>query len=171
MKKDYVPYSKLVLEHFKHPKNVGKIKNANGTGRAGNFLCGDVMDIYLKIKKDKEGKERISDIKFQTFGCIVAIANTSMLTKMVKGKTLEEALKITKDDLLKKLGEVPPIKIHCSVLALDALHEALYDYYLKNKLKIPIILKKEHNRIGKTLKDIEEKYKQFTEMQEKFYEK
>jgi len=159
------------MKHFKKPENVGKIKNADGTGKAGNFLCGDVMYIYLKIKKDKKGKERISDIKFQTFGCIIAIANTSMLTKIVKEKTLEEALKITKDDLLKKLGKVPPIKIHCSVLALDALHEALYDYYLKNKLKIPTFLKKEHNRIGKTLKDIEERYKQFTEMQERFYKK
>lgn len=156
------PYSDLVIKHFKHPKNVGKIKNADGIGRAGNLLCGDIMELYLKIKKDK-----IVDIKFQTFGCVVAVANTSLLTTMVKGKNLEEALKITKDDILKKLGKVPPIKTHCSVLALDALHEAIYDYYKRNKLSIPEKLQKEHERVQQMIETIEARHRQFVKLEEK----
>jgi len=100
-------YSKEIMKHFKNPQNVGKIKNPDGLGRAGNLTCGDIMYLYLKITRDKKGREIIKDIKFETFGCTVAIANTSLLTTMVKGKTLEEAMKITKDDLIKKFGEIP----------------------------------------------------------------
>jgi len=163
-----LPYSKQIIEHFKNPRNMGRIKNPDAIGEAGNLVCGDVMKVYLKIEKNRKGEKVIKDIKFETFGCIVAIANSSMLTTMVKGKTLEEAMKIRKEDLIKKLGKpLPPFKIHCSILALDALHEALYNYYLKNKLQVPEELKKEHERIKKTLSEIEQKHKEFVEMERK----
>jgi nitrogen fixation NifU-like protein len=159
-------YSETIIEHFKRPRNVGKIKNASGIGEAGNILCGDVMKLYLKIEKNKKGEEIIKDIKFETLGCIVAIANTSLLTTMVKGKTIKEALKIKKEDLIKGLGQpLPPFKIHCSVLALDALKEAIYDYYQKEKIKIPEELEKEHQRIVKTKEEIERRYKEFRELE------
>jgi nitrogen fixation NifU-like protein len=161
-----VIYSKTIIEHFKRPRNAGKIKNASGIGEAGNILCGDIMRLYLKIKKNKKGEDYIKDIKFETLGCIVAIANTSLLTTMVKGKTIKEALKIKKEDLIKELGQpLPPFKIHCSVLALDALKEAIYDYYQKEKIKIPEELEKEHQRIVKTKEEIEKRYKEFRELE------
>jgi nitrogen fixation NifU-like protein len=164
-------YSKTIIEHFKRPRNVGKIKNASGIGEAGNILCGDVMKLYLKIEKNKKGEEIIKDIKFETLGCIVAIANTSLLTTMVKGKTIKEALKIKKEDLIKELGQpLPPFKIHCSVLALDALKEAIYDYYQKEKIKIPEELEKEHQRIVKTKEEIEKKYKEFRDLEREVLE-
>jgi len=164
-------YSKTIIEHFKRPRNVGKIKNASGIGEAGNILCGDVMKLYLKIEKNKKGEEIIKDIKFETLGCIVAIANTSLLTTMVKGKTIKEALKIKKDDLIKELGQpLPPFKIHCSVLALDALKEAIYNYYQKEKIKIPEDLEKEHQRIVKTKEEIERRYKEFRELEREVLE-
>lgn len=129
--------------------------------------CGDVMKIYLKIK-EKNDKKIISDIKGEVFGCLVAISNTSMLTTIVKGKTLEEALKIEKEELIERLGgrgKIPAFKIHCSILALDALHEAIYNYYLKNKLPIPEKLKKEHERIQNTLKTIEKRHKEFIKLE------
>jgi len=164
-------YSKTIIEHFKKPRNAGKIKNASGIGEAGNILCGDVMKIYLKIEKNKKGEEIIKDIKFETLGCIVAIANTSLLTTMVKGKTIKEALKIKKEDLIKELGQpLPPFKIHCSVLALDALKEAIYDYYQRKKIKIPEDLEKEHQRIVKTKEEIEKKYKEFRDLEREVLE-
>jgi nitrogen fixation NifU-like protein len=116
-------YTEKVKEHFFHPKNVGEIKNADGIGKVGNPTCGDVMAIYIKVKDN-----RISDIKFKTFGCTAAIATSSILTEMAKGKTLDEALKITRDDVANELGGLPAIKLHCSNLAADALREAIKDY-------------------------------------------
>lgn len=121
-------YSRKVINHFKRPKNVGEIKDPDGFGEKGNLRCGDVMDIYIKVKKD-----RISDIKFKTFGCVAAIASTSILTEIVKGKTIEQAEKITKDDVLKEMGDLPPVKVHCSLLAVDALKEAIKDYKSNKK--------------------------------------
>jgi nitrogen fixation NifU-like protein len=164
-------YSKEVMKHFLKPKNMGRLKPSNGTGEAGNLLCGDIMKIYIKVKKDKKTKKRkIVDIKFECMGCVVAIANSSMITTMAKGKTLEETIKITKDDIIKKLGKIPPIKIHCSILAVDALHEAIYDYYLRNKLSIPSELQKEHERIQKAIKTIEEGHKEYTELEKRVLE-
>jgi len=160
-------YPKEIMKHFKNPKNLGKMKNADAVGEAGNLVCGDVMRIYLKIK-EKDGKKIISDVKGEVFGCIVAIANTSMLTTMVKGKTLEEALKIDKEELIKRLGgreKIPPIKIHCSILALDALHEAIYNYYKKSGIPIPEKLRAEHERIQKSIQEIEKKHKEFLELE------
>ena len=155
-------YSKEIIKHFKNPKNVGKIKKPDGSGEAGNILCGDIMRLYLKIGENKKGEKIIEDIKFETLGCIVAIANTSLLTTLVKGKTIKEALSFKKEDLIKELGQpLPPFKIHCSVLAVDALQEAIYDYYSKNKIKIPEDLEKEHQRIIKTKEELEKRYKGF----------
>ena len=116
------------MDHFKNPRNMGNIENPDGTGQVGNPICGDVMKLYIKVQDNK-----ISEIKFETLGCGAAIATSSMITEMAKGKTLEEALKISRDDVTKKLGGLPPIKIHCSNLASDALKKAIEDY--KNKQK------------------------------------
>lgn len=124
-------YSKKVLDHFMHPHNLGEIKNPDGMGMVGNPTCGDVMKIYIKVKK-KKGEERIEDIKFETLGCASAIATSSMVTDLAKGKTLKEALKISKDDVADALEGLPPIKMHCSNLASEALTAAIEDYE-KNK--------------------------------------
>jgi nitrogen fixation protein NifU and related proteins len=116
-------YSKTVMEHFKNPRNVGEIKDADGIGKVGNPVCGDVMWVYIKVKNEK-----ITDIKFKTFGCVSAIATTSMLTELAKGKTLAQAEKITRDDVATALGGLPSIKMHCSNLAADALKKAIADY-------------------------------------------
>ena len=123
-------YSKKVIEYFKHPKFVGEIKNADGIGRNTNPLCGDVLEIYLKIDKNKKNQKFIKDIKFKTYGCIVAIASTEALCRIVKGKTLKEINKINNKDILRMLGQkkIPPIKIHCSFLAIEALQNAIKDY-------------------------------------------
>jgi nitrogen fixation NifU-like protein len=162
-------YPKKIMEHFKKPKNMGRMKNPSGVGKVGNLLCGDVLWLYIKVKNEK-GKEIISDVKFECFGCVVAISISSILTTMMKGKTLEEALKLKKEDILKVTGPLPPIKVHCSVLAADALHEAIYDYYSKNKLPIPEKLKREHERIKKTLEKVEERFKEYVELQKKIME-
>jgi len=164
-------YSKELMKHFRHPRNVGKMRNYDGLGKVGNLLCGDILWLYIKIGKNKQGKEVIKRATFSTFGCTVAIANSSLITTMVKGKTLEEAMKITKEKLLKKLGKVPPFKIHCSLLAVDALSEAIYDYFLKNKFKIPLELEKEHQRIIKTKEEIEKRYKDFTQFEKEILRK
>jgi nitrogen fixation protein NifU and related proteins len=119
-------YTQKVIDHFKNPHNQGVIKNADAVGQAGNPVCGDVMKIYLKIKNDK-----ITDIKFETLGCAAAIAVSSSLTDLVKGKTLDEALAMTKDKIVEDLGGLPPVKIHCSMLGVEALHEAIKEYKSK----------------------------------------
>ncbi len=119
----HLNYSKKVIEEFKNPSNMGEIKNPDGHGIVGNPTCGDMMEIFLKVKNG-----RIVDIKAKTFGCVAAIATTSVMTKLVKGKTIDQAMKITKDDIIKKFGHMPPIKIHCSILGMDALHKAIEDY-------------------------------------------
>ncbi|RLF31826.1 MAG: Fe-S cluster assembly scaffold protein NifU [Thermoplasmata archaeon] len=121
-------YSKKVMEHFRKPRNMGEIKDADGVGTVGNPVCGDLMAIYIKVENN-----RIKDIKFKTFGCAAAIATSSMITELAKGKTLEEAEKITRDDVANELEGLPPIKMHCSNLAADALREAIKDYKKKNK--------------------------------------
>ncbi|ADC65282.1 FeS cluster assembly scaffold protein NifU [Ferroglobus placidus DSM 10642] len=119
-------YSEKVMEHFRNPRNVGVIEDADGVGTVGNPVCGDMMTIYIKVKDDK-----IVDIKFQTFGCAAAIATSSMATELAKGKTLEEALKITKKTVAEALGGLPPQKMHCSNLAAEALKRAIADYLKK----------------------------------------
>ena len=123
-------YSKKVMEHFTNPRNVGEIKDADGIGEIGNPVCGDMMSFYIKVKDNK-----LEDIKFKTFGCGAAIAVSSMISEVAKGKTLDEALKINNKDIAKKLGGHPKNKLHCSNLGADALHRAIEDYKQKNKKK------------------------------------
>jgi nitrogen fixation protein NifU and related proteins len=123
-------YSKEVMKNFKNPKNLGEIKDADGIGKVGNPVCGDVMWLYIKVKKEK-GKEIIKDIKFKTFGCAAAIATSSMITQLAKGKTIEEAEKITRNDVAESLKGLPLVKMHCSNLSSDALRAAIKDYESK----------------------------------------
>ncbi|MCK4952459.1 Fe-S cluster assembly scaffold protein NifU [Candidatus Bathyarchaeota archaeon] len=123
-------YSEKVMDHFKNPRNMGEIPDADGIGTVGNPVCGDMMEVYIKVK-DK----CIVDIKFKTFGCGAAIATSSMVTELAKGKTLEEAKKITRANVAESLGGLPKIKMHCSNLAADALHHAIEDYYKKQKIE------------------------------------
>lgn len=126
-------YSEKVIEHFSKPRNVGEIKNASGVGTVGNPKCGDIMRIYLSI--DNETKI-IEDCKFKTFGCGAAVATSSMATELIKGKTIFEAVNITNKAVMEALGGLPPIKIHCSLLAEEAIHAALNDYSKKTGIKI-----------------------------------
>ncbi|SHK03828.1 Fe-S cluster assembly scaffold protein NifU [Propionispora hippei] len=119
-------YTDKVMDHFTNPRNVGEIKNASGIGEVGNAKCGDIMRIYLDVEDDI-----IKDVKFKTFGCGAAIATSSMVTELVKGKTLDEALKISNEAVAEALDGLPPAKMHCSNLAADALHEAIKDYMQK----------------------------------------
>jgi nitrogen fixation NifU-like protein len=123
-------YSEKVMDHFMKPRNVGEIKDADGVGTVGNPTCGDLMTMYIKVKDNK-----LIDIKFKTFGCGAAIATSSMATELAMGKSIEEAMKLTRADVAKSLGGLPPIKMHCSNLAADALHEAIKDYQKKQEAK------------------------------------
>jgi nitrogen fixation NifU-like protein len=119
-------YSEKVMDHFLNPRNMGEIQDADGVGTVGNPICGDLMTLYIKVEGGK-----LKDIKFKTFGCGAAIATSSMITELLKGKTLEEGLKVTKFDVAEALGGLPPIKMHCSNLAAEALHAAIRDYLSK----------------------------------------
>lgn len=120
------PYSDKVIEHFRNPRNVGEMENPDGIGHVGNPTCGDIMEMYIRVKDNV-----IEDAKFKTFGCGAAIATSSMATEMVKGKSIEEALKITNQTVAEALHGLPPVKLHCSVLAEDALKSAIDDYLKK----------------------------------------
>lgn len=136
-------YSEEVMDHFTNPRNVGEIENASGIGTVGNAKCGDIMRIFLDIDEDHV----IRDVKFKTFGCGAAVASSSMATEMVKGKTIEEALQITNKAVTKALGGLPQVKLHCSLLAEQAIHAALWDYAEKNGVVIEG-LKKPKSDIG-----------------------
>jgi nitrogen fixation NifU-like protein len=123
-------YSLKVMDHFSNPRNMGSIENSDGVGEVGNAKCGDIMKIYLKVEDN-----RIVDVKFQTFGCGAAIASSSMATEMIKGKTLEEAWKLSNKAVAEALDGLPPIKMHCSMLAEEAIHEAINDYLKKKGLE------------------------------------
>lgn len=126
-------YSEKVMDHFNNPRNVGEIEQASGVGTVGNAKCGDIMRIYLDI--DEETKV-INDCKFKTFGCGAAVATSSMATELVKGKTIYEALKVTNKAVMEALDGLPPVKVHCSLLAEEAIHAALWDYAEKNGITI-----------------------------------
>ena len=119
-------YSEKVMEHFEHPRNVGEIPDASGTGTVGNAKCGDIMKMDIKVENDV-----ITDVKFKTFGCCAAIATSSMATEMIKGKTIDQALQLTNKAVVEALDGLPPVKIHCSVLAEQAVKAALADYYTR----------------------------------------
>ena len=126
-------YSQKVMNHFMNPHNVGEIPNADGVGEAGNPKCGDIMKIYLKVNPDTQ---IIEDVKFKTFGCASAIASSSMATDMIKGRTIEDAWNLTNNAVAEALDGLPPIKMHCSVLAEEAIHAALNDYRAKHGMNI-----------------------------------
>ena len=123
-------YSEKVMDHFRNPRNLGVIENADGVGEVGNAKCGDIMRMYLKIED-----ETIADVKFETFGCGSAIASSSMATELIKGKSIEEALKLTNKAVTEALDGLPPQKIHCSVLAEEAIKSAIEDYYNKKEMR------------------------------------
>ena len=125
-------YSEKVMDHFVNPRNVGELENASGVGTVGNAKCGDIMRIYLDIDDDKI----IRDVKFKTFGCGAAIATSSMATELIKGKSIYEALEITNKSVMEALDGLPPVKVHCSLLAEEAIHAALWDYATKNNIEI-----------------------------------
>jgi nitrogen fixation NifU-like protein len=126
-------YSEKVMDLFRHPKNIGEIKDADAVGKVGNPTCGDLMWVYLKIGKNKTGEEIIEEIKVKTFGCVAAIATSSALTEIVKGMKLSEAEKITRENVADYVDGLPPAKIHCSVLAVDGLQKAIEEYKKKKK--------------------------------------
>jgi len=136
-------YSEKVMEHFQNPRNVGKIEDADGIGQVGNPVCGDMMTFYIKVKDN-----RLVDVKFQTFGCGAAIAVSSMVSEMAKGKTLEEALQITNEKIAEELGGLPKNKLHCSNLGADALHAAIMDYKKKQEAKMKEAEIKEKDEAG-----------------------
>ena len=122
-------YTEQVMDHFMNPRNMGEMENPDGVGTVGNAKCGDIMRIYIKVEDNV-----ITDVKFKTFGCGAAIATSSKATELVKGKTLDEALQITNKMVMDSLGGLPPVKVHCSVLAEEALHAAIQDYYDKHHI-------------------------------------
>lgn len=144
-------YSEKVMDHFQHPRNVGEIENPSGVGTVGNAVCGDIMRIYFDIDDDQV----IKDVKFKTFGCGAAVATSSMATELVKGKTIYEALSVTNKAVMEALDGLPPVKVHCSLLAEEAIHAALWDYAEKNGIVIEG-LKKPVNDISEH--EIEEDY-------------
>ena len=144
-------YTEKVMDHYEHPRNVGEIENASGMGTVGNAKCGDIMRMYLDIDENQV----IQDVKFKTFGCGAAVATSSMATELVKGKTVQEAMEITNQAVCEALDGLPPVKIHCSLLAEEAIHAALWDYANKNGIKIDG-LKKPKSDIGE--EEVEEEY-------------
>ena len=131
-------YSDTVIDHYTNPRNVGEIEDASGVGTVGNPVCGDIMKIYIKVENDV-----ITDVKFKTFGCGAAIASSSISTELIKGRTIEESLKLKNGDVVEQLNGLPPVKMHCSLLAEEAIHEAIADYYRKEgKLSEEEIAKK-----------------------------
>ena len=130
------------MDHFQHPRNMGEIENASGVGTVGNAKCGDIMRIYLDIDEDTKV---IKDCKFKTFGCGAAVATSSMATELVKGKTIQEALEVTNKAVMDALDGLPPVKVHCSLLAEEAVNAALWDYAEKNHIEIKGLKKLEHS--------------------------
>lgn len=145
-------YSKKVMDHFMNPRNVGEIEGASGVGTVGNAKCGDIMKVYLKIENGI-----VEDAKFKTFGCGAAVATSSMATEMIKGKTIKEAMEITNKAVMEALDGLPPVKVHCSCLAEEALHAALWDYAEKNGIVIEG-LEKPVNDISEHEHGVEEEY-------------
>ena len=146
-------YSEKVMDHFNNPRNVGEIEDASGVGTVGNAKCGDIMRIYLDI----DDNQVIKDAKFKTFGCGAAVATSSMATELVIGKSVQEALKVTNKAVMEALDGLPPVKVHCSLLAEEAIHSALWDYAQKNNITIEG-LEKPVNDIGEKEEDPEDSY-------------
>ena len=147
-------YSEKVMDHFQHPRNVGEIEDASGVGTVGNAKCGDIMRMFLDIDDETH---IIKECKFKTFGCGAAVATSSMATELVKGKTVQEALEVTNKAVMEALDGLPPVKVHCSLLAEEAIHAALWDYAEKNHIKIEG-LERPVNDISEKEEGVEEEY-------------
>ena len=154
-------YTERVIEHFRNPHNMGKLEDYSAIGKVGNIVCGDVMWLYIKVEQDGEGRDIISDISWETFGCTAALATSSMVSDLAKGKTLDQAIAITNQDVAGELGGLPPVKMHCSALAADALNEAIYEYLSQNDREIPEALKVRHERVEKDVAQLEKRYESF----------
>lgn len=154
-------YTDKVIEHFRNPHNMGKLDDYSAIGKVGNIICGDVMWLYIKVEQDNENRAVIKDISWETFGCTAAIATSSMVSDLARGKTIEEAIAITNQDVAKELGGLPPLKMHCSALAADALNEAIYNYLTQHSKEIPATLQKRHERIAKEVAALEKRYQAF----------
>lgn len=147
-------YSEEVMELFENPKNMGEIEDADGVGKAGNPTCGDVMKLYINVSEEK-GSTKIEEIKFKTFGCAAAIATSSKITEIAEGKTIEEALETKNKEVADELGGLPKIKMHCSVLAADALKEAIYNYKKEKGEDVSEKLEKFHEQNQKKVEEVE----------------
>ncbi len=154
-------YTDKVIDHFRAPHNRGKLEDYTAIGKVGNIVCGDVMWLYIKVGKDDSDRDIIADISWETFGCTAAIATSSMVSDLAKGKTLEEAIAVTNQDVASELGGLPPVKMHCSALAADALNEAIHSYMVQEGREIPEALQKRHARIEKEVAALEERYAAF----------
>ena len=154
-------YSDKVMDHFRAPHNYGRMESPDAIGKVGNIICGDVMWLYLKIDNDV-----IIGITFETFGCTAAIATSSMITDLAKGKTLDEALSITNQKVAESLGGLPPVKMHCSVLAAEALNEAIYNYLKSNNREIPEGVLGKHENSAAHMETLEKRYENFIEKEE-----
>jgi len=159
-------YTDKVIEHFREPHNRGKLEDYSAIGKVGNIACGDVMWLYIKVNQDDEQRDIITDISWETFGCTAAIATSSMVSDLAKGKTLGEAITLTNRKVADELGGLPPLKMHCSALAADALNEAIYTYLTERDREIPDALAKRHERIAKDVATLEKRYAAFTEKQD-----
>jgi len=156
-------YTERVIEHFRTPHNMGKLDDYSAIGKVGNIVCGDVMWLYIKVEPDDDGRDVIADISWETFGCTAAIATSSMVSDLAKGKTIDEAIRLTNRDVAKELGGLPPIKMHCSALAADALNEAIYAYLSQEGKEIPEALRTRHERIAKEVAALEKRYEAFAD--------
>ena len=148
-KSRYGPYTDVVIDHFRNPRNLGEIADADAVAKVGSPICGDELWMYIKVGKNERGELYIKDVKFQSFGCAAAVATGSMITELAKGKTLADALRISRKDVAAALGGLPMVKIHCSLLSTDALHEAIYEYYKKHGIAISAELEQLHEKIVK----------------------
>jgi nitrogen fixation NifU-like protein len=156
-------YTEKVIEHFRNPHNMGKLEDYSAIGKVGNIVCGDVMWLYIKVDRDESGRDVIRDISWETFGCTAAIATSSMVSDLAKGKTLEEAIAITNQNVASELGGLPPVKMHCSALAADALNEAIYNYLEQSNEEIPPALRRRHERVKTEIAELEKRYQAFLE--------
>ena len=170
-------YFFIPITEIKKQKYQGKVYNLE-INNSHSFTseafclhnCGDVMWLYIKVGKDKKGREIIKDVKFETYGCVAALATSSVITDLVKGRPLEDALEFNREEIVRELGGLPVSKLHCSVLAADGLYEAIYDYLKKKKREIPEKLLKAHQRIEKEKKEIEKRYKEWIKIEEKMHQ-
>ena len=156
-------YTERVIEHFRNPHNMGKLEDYSAIGKVGNIVCGDVMWLYIKVERDDEDRDVITDISWETFGCTAAIATSSMVSDLAKGKTIDEAIRLTNQDVARELGGLPPVKMHCSALAADALNEAIYAYLSQEGQAIPDALQKRHERIAEEVAALEKRYEAFVD--------